>query len=109
MHALSVKHLSKSFGTIKVLDDVSIFVSKNEFVSIIGPSGSGKSTLFHILTGIDDSFAGEIFIENEKIINRRGKFGYMPQDVSLFPWRTVLENIMLGPEILEISKKNAKE
>ena len=109
MHALSVKHLSKSFGTLKVLDDVSIFVSKNEFVSIIGPSGSGKSTLFHILTGIDDSFAGEIFIENEKIINRRGKFGYMPQDVSLFPWRTVLENIMLGPEILERSKKNAKE
>jgi ABC-type nitrate/sulfonate/bicarbonate transport system ATPase subunit len=109
MQAFSIKHLSKSFGTLNVLQDISLHVANHEFVSIIGPSGSGKSTLFHILAGIEDSFAGEIFIEQKSTINRRGKFGYMPQDVSLFPWKTVMENIMLGPVISGLQKKSAQK
>jgi ABC-type nitrate/sulfonate/bicarbonate transport system ATPase subunit len=105
----SVKHLSKSFGTLQVLKDISLSVNNHEFVSIIGPSGSGKSTLFHILSGIDEPTSGEIIIEKKNIFDRRGKFGYMPQDASLFPWKTVLENVMLGDIILGKSQKQAKE
>jgi ABC-type nitrate/sulfonate/bicarbonate transport system ATPase subunit len=106
---LSVKNLSKSFGALQVLKDISLSVNKHEFVSIIGPSGSGKSTLFHILSGIDEQTSGEIIVEKKNISDRRGKFGYMPQDASLFPWKTVLENVMLGDIILGKSQKKAKE
>ncbi len=106
---LSIKHLSKSFGVLKVLDDISLKVNSHEFVSIIGPSGSGKSTLFHILAGIEESVLGEIVIEQKRASKRRGKFGYMPQDVSLFPWKTVLENIMLGLVISGTSKEIARK
>lgn len=110
MHAaLSINHLSKSFDTLNVLHNISLHVVNHEFVSIIGPSGSGKSTLFHILAGIEESFSGDIIIDQKDRKERRGKFGYMPQDVSLFPWKTVLENIMLGPVISGASKKTARE
>src|SRR5258708_4404708 len=107
--ALFVKRLSKSFGTLKVLEDISLHVNEHEFVSLIGPSGSGKSTLFHILAGVEEQYSGEVFVNNKHVKNRRGKFGYMPQDVSLFPWKTVLENVMLGPVISRTTKKIAQE
>ncbi len=107
--SLSIKHLSKSFDTLKVLDDISLYVENHEFVSIIGPSGSGKSTLFHSIAGVEEFDSGEVFVKNKKTKMLSGKFGYMPQDASLFPWKTVLENIMLGQEILGKSKSNAKE
>jgi NitT/TauT family transport system ATP-binding protein len=107
--ALSIKHLSKSFGPLKILHDISLTVGHHEFVSIIGPSGSGKSTLFHILAGVEESFSGEILYEQDALKVRSGKFGYMPQDVSLFPWKTVLENIMLGPVISGTAKKTAQK
>ena len=106
---LSVKHLSKSFGTLDVLKDISLSVKPHEFVSIIGPSGCGKSTLFHILSGIEEASFGEILLDKKNVKDRRGKFGYMPQDVSLLPWKTVLENVMLGPIVLGKSKRSAKE
>ena len=109
MHtALSIKGLSKSFGNLEVLHNISLHVADHEFVSVIGPSGSGKSTLFHILAGIEQSVSEEIFIQGEKVNDRRGKFGYMPQDVSLFPWKTVLDNTMLGPGISGTSKSVAQ-
>lgn len=110
MHsALSIKHLSKSFGMLPVLQNISLHVANHEFVSIIGPSGSGKSTLFYILAGIENQVSGEILLKQKDSKNRRGKFGYMPQDVSLFPWKTVLENIMLGLIISGTAKKIALE
>ncbi len=106
---LSLIDLSKSFGTLKVLNDISLMVKNHEFVSIIGPSGSGKSTLFHILAGIEKQTSGEIFLNQKKVRELRGKFGYMPQEASLLPWKTVMENIMLGPVILGESRKTAQE
>lgn len=94
---LTLKHLSKSFGELAVLDELSLSVNNNEFVSIIGPSGCGKSTLFHILSGIEQQTKGEILLKDKKITNRKGTFGYMPQDASLLPWKTVVQNIMIGP------------
>src|SRR5882672_4869462 len=108
-HTLSINHLSKSFGALTVFDDISLGVKNHEFVSIIGPSGCGKSTLFHILSGIENATSGEIVLEQKKIKDRKGKFGYMPQEASLLPWKTVLENVMLGPLLSGTAKKFAKE
>lgn len=106
---LSIKQVSKSFGTLNVFRDISLHVNNHEFVSIIGPSGCGKSTLFHILSGIDEASSGEISLGQKLVKKRRGKFGYMPQDASLLPWKTVVENVMLGDIIQGKSKQLAKE
>lgn len=114
MHpSLTIKNVSKSFGNLPVLNNLSLTVNNNEFVSIIGPSGCGKSTLFHILSGIEQQTRGDIILNNEKITNRKGTFGYMPQDASLLPWKTVIQNIMIGPilkgEQNDIAKKQARD
>ena len=105
---LSIKHLSKAFTNLEVLKDISLSVKNHEFVSIIGPSGCGKSTLFHIISGIDGATSGEIILDQKIVKDRRGKFGYMPQDASLLSWKTVLENVMLGDTILGKEKKTGK-
>lgn len=101
---LTVTNLEKSFhtreGEIKALDSVSFDVNDKEFISIIGPSGCGKSTILSILAGLEEKSNGEISFSKDYTI------GYMLQNDSLFEWRTVLENCLLG---LEITKKLTKE
>lgn len=110
---LSVINLGKTFSykqtTLEVISDISLTVKNHEFVSIIGPSGSGKSTIFNILAGVDQQTSGEIILDDKKVLDRRGKFGYMPQDATLLPWKTVLENVMLGLIILGKSEKQVRE
>ena len=101
---LTVTNLEKSFhtreGEIKALDSISFDVSDKEFISIVGPSGCGKSTILSILAGLEEKSNGEISFSKDYTI------GYMLQNDSLFEWRTVLENCLLG---LEVTKKLTKE
>jgi ABC-type nitrate/sulfonate/bicarbonate transport system ATPase subunit len=96
---LSVKDVSKSFGLNEVIKEMDFSIKKNEFVSIIGPSGSGKSTIFNLIGGILSPDNGLITLGNEVINGKRGFISYMPQTPSLFPWRTVLDNVLLGQEL----------
>lgn len=96
---LSIQGIRKSFDEKFVLGDVSFEVLDGEFVSLIGPSGSGKSTLFGIIGGLLEPEAGEITIDGASIVNERGHISYMPQQDALFPWRTILENVVLGQEL----------
>lgn len=99
MSNLVLNGVFKSFGKNEVLKDMSFSVEKNEFVSIIGPSGSGKSTIFHLIGGLLKPDQGDILLEMEKINGNRGFISYMPQSASLFPWRTILDNVLLGQEL----------
>ncbi|MDE2589405.1 MAG: ABC transporter ATP-binding protein [Patescibacteria group bacterium] len=92
-----------------VLDTVSFHVNKGEFVSIIGPSGCGKSTLFHLISGIESQTTGDISFAGEKIRERKGKVGYMFQNSLLLPWRTVLNNLLLGTDIRHIPRTLARK
>jgi ABC-type nitrate/sulfonate/bicarbonate transport system ATPase subunit len=96
---LEIKGVSKRFGEKMVLKDIGFSIEKDEFVSIIGPSGSGKSTLFHLIGGLLTPDIGEIVLDNERINGRRGYISYMPQTASLLPWRTILNNVLLGQEL----------
>jgi ABC-type nitrate/sulfonate/bicarbonate transport system ATPase subunit len=78
-----------------LVDKVSFEVETGTAVSLLGPSGCGKSTLFYLLAGLYAPIAGKIQLENKEL-KKRGMVGYMPQDSSLFPWKTVRENIVLG-------------
>jgi ABC-type nitrate/sulfonate/bicarbonate transport system ATPase subunit len=99
MSHLVMNAVSKSFGQNKVLNEMNFSIQKDEFVSIIGPSGSGKSTIFHLIGGILSPDKGNIILQDEVINGNRGHISYMPQTPSLFPWRTILENVVLGQEL----------
>lgn len=99
MSALMIEGLSKSFSSIEVIRNLNLSVQTGEFVSILGPSGSGKSTLFHLIGGLISPDKGKICIEDQVVNGQRGSISYMPQQPSLLPWRTVLENVLLGQEL----------
>lgn len=107
---LIIKDIKKSFDEKLVLDGLSFDVKDGEFVSLIGPSGSGKSTLFSLIGGLLAPEAGEIILGEESIVNKSGHISYMPQQHSLFPWRTILANVVLGQELVgEVDEERAKE
>ncbi|WP_225999960.1 ABC transporter ATP-binding protein [Paenibacillus sp. BJ-4] len=100
--ALEVDGISLAFrekrSSLPVLQDVSLTVKPGEFVSLIGPSGSGKSTLFHIIGGLLKPQQGRIRMHGQEVTGERGHISYMPQQPALFPWRTTLDNVLLGQE-----------
>ncbi|MBU9709633.1 ABC transporter ATP-binding protein [Paenibacillus sp. AK121] len=100
--ALELDEISLAFrekrSSLPVLQDVSLTVKPGEFVSLIGPSGSGKSTLFHIIGGLLKPQQGRIRMHGRDMTGERGHISYMPQQPALFPWRTTLDNILLGQE-----------
>jgi ABC-type nitrate/sulfonate/bicarbonate transport system ATPase subunit len=99
MSHLTIQNIHKSFGEKEVLRDTNLKISSGEFISILGPSGSGKSTLFHLIGGLISPTKGSIFLDKQDITGQRGFISYMPQHHSLFPWRTVLQNVLIGQEL----------
>ncbi|MGI8314738.1 ABC transporter ATP-binding protein [Halobacillus mangrovi] len=110
MSKLMIEELFKSFDRQSVIQNLSLQVEEGEFVSILGPSGSGKSTLFHLIGGLFQPDHGKIFLDGEEITGKKGFISYMPQSPALFPWRTLLNNVVLGGEIKgETNRKAALE
>ncbi len=110
MMSLSIKQIRKSYQQKQVLGNITFTMNQGEFVSLIGPSGSGKSTLFGIIGGMIDPDSGDVLMAGKSILNKTGHISYMPQQDSLFPWRTVLDNVLLGRELQgEVNRKRAIE
>ena len=109
---LQVESLCKSFTVEgrreQVLDGVDLAVQPGEFISIIGPSGCGKSTLLNIVAGLDQPDSGSVAPDGDKDAPRLGHIGYMQQKDLLLPWRTVLDNAILGLELQGIPRSEAR-
>jgi NitT/TauT family transport system ATP-binding protein len=101
--ALQVSSLTKKFetprGIVTALEDVSFSVHKRELLSVIGPSGCGKSTLVRILAGLESPTSGELRVYDEPVSGPGPDRGMVFQGYTLFPWRTVKENVMFGPQM----------
>lgn len=82
-------------GETMALNHISFQINKGEFVAIVGPSGCGKSTLLSLIAGLTSPASGEILLQGKE----RNQIGYMLQQDHLFEWRTIMKNILLGPEI----------
>lgn len=112
---LVVADIKKSFPaaggrdeTVDVLGGVSLQVSGGEFVAILGPSGSGKTTLFRLIGGLLQADSGAVYLNGENIAGQRGRIGFMPQQPSLLPWRTVLDNVLVTAEVAGIPRAQAE-
>lgn len=94
------KHFLAGHGeTIQAVNDVSLDVVENEFICIVGPSGCGKSTFLRMAAGLESLSRGEILYRNQPVRAPRREIGMVFQEYSLLPWRTVRDNVSLGPEI----------
>ncbi|MGG7618604.1 ABC transporter ATP-binding protein [Bacillus coreaensis] len=99
MELLELQNVSFSYRNKKILDDLTLFIKHGEFVTILGPSGSGKSTIFQLIGGLQTPQSGSIILEGNDITGNRGHISYMPQTPSLLPWRTIIQNVVLGQEL----------
>ncbi len=112
MSRLAVKNLTQTFDQkdtpLRVLDGLNLSVDDGQFAALLGPSGCGKSTLFNIISGLVTPDTGEIYLNGERIYGNTGDFAYMQQKDLLLPWRTVIRNVLVGPEIHDEPLDSAK-
>jgi NitT/TauT family transport system ATP-binding protein len=106
---LLIDHLSKEFvknsdEPVEALVDISVEVMDGEFICILGPSGCGKTTLLRIIAGLDHPTSGTVRIDGTVIDRPNRKLGMIFQDYSLYPWRTVNENIAFGLELQGVAE-----
>ncbi len=104
---LETKKIKKTFINLKTLEDISIKLYKNQFVTILGPSGCGKSTLFDIIAGLEKPDIGEVIIDGKLYNGKTGRVSYMHQKDLLFPWSTVMGNLAIPLIIKGYNKKKA--
>lgn len=106
---VKVNHLTKAFGDLLVLDDISFEIKKGEFLCIVGPTGCGKTTFLNSLTKIYDITAGEILVNGEPVDRRKHNLAYVLQEYSTMPWLNVEENVKFGLNIKGIPTDEANQ
>lgn len=106
---VNVTNLTKKFGDLLVLDNISFNVMKGEFLCIVGPTGCGKTTFLNSLTKLYDITAGDILIDNEPVDLRKHNIAYIFQEYSTMPWLKVEDNIKYGLKVKKLSKKEIQK
>ncbi len=115
---LSAKDLTKNYGSLTVVNNVSVEVGKSEIVSIVGPSGAGKSTLLHLLGGLDKPDSGSVLIDNTDMLKlppkkqaqfRNTHIGFVFQFHHLLPEFSAVENVCIPLWIKGLGKKEAAD
>lgn len=104
-----VTNLTKKFGDLLVLDDISFDVKEGEFLCIVGPTGCGKTTFLNSLTKLYDITAGEILVNGEPVDLKKHNIAYIFQEYSTFPWLKVEENIRYGLKIKDMPEAEIKK
>lgn len=106
---VKVDHLTKKFGSLLVLDDISFDVKKGEFLCVVGPTGCGKTTFLNSLTHLYEATSGSILINNEPVDLKKHNIAYIFQEYSTMPWLTVEQNIRFGLETKKLPEAEIRE
>ena len=105
---IRVEHVTKEFTvngkTLKAVDDISLDIKNTEFICIVGPSGCGKSTLLRMIAGLEPVTSGEIWMGDRKVTAPSPEIGFVFQEYTLFPWRTVEKNVEFGLELKKLPR-----
>jgi NitT/TauT family transport system ATP-binding protein len=109
MGGLVIHNLTRTFPrengtTLTAIENLSLTVHDKEFVCVLGPSGCGKTTLLRMIAGLDTASSGEILLDGERITGPNPKVGIVFQEYSLFPWRSVIDNIAFGLEMRGLAR-----
>jgi ABC-type nitrate/sulfonate/bicarbonate transport system ATPase subunit len=95
-------------GAFRAIDDVDLTVADGEFVSIVGRSGCGKTTLFNVIAGLARPTDGHVRVNGELVDGVAGHAGYMLQRDHLFPWRRMLDNVVVGRDVLGFDRAESR-
>ncbi len=95
-------------GTMIALNGVTLDIMENEFVCVVGPSGCGKSTLLNIIAGLHEATSGTVYLDGKPIKGTGVERGVVFQQYALFPWQTVIQNVMFGPMMKRMPKEECK-
>ena len=101
--------VSKGFGDLAVLDDISLSLREGEVLTLLGPSGCGKSTLMHLIAGLEKPDGGEIRVAGERINGEPGRVSYMHQKDLLLPWKRVMDNVIVPLRLKGVPRSRARE
>ena len=96
-------------GRMVALNGVSLDIRENEFICVVGPSGCGKSTLLNIIAGLLDATSGSVYVDGKKVEGTGTERGVVFQQYALFPWLTVIKNVMFGLKLKGMSDEEARE
>jgi NitT/TauT family transport system ATP-binding protein len=103
---IKIDHVTKEYqaksGSMAAINDISLDVTDNEFLCLVGPSGCGKSTLLRMIAGLEPISRGQVLIDGKPIVGTSPKVGFVFQEYTLFPWRTVQKNVEFGLEIKNV-------
>lgn len=107
MSGIAIKNVSKAYGAVQVLDDISLSIASNEFIAFLGPSGCGKSTLLRMIAGLEEVDAGEIHIGDRRVDTlppgARG-VAMVFQHYALYPHMTIADNMAFGLRNIGVAK-----
>ena len=111
--ALSIRDVGMTYGAgagaVEALQGISLDIAPGEFVAVVGPSGCGKSTLLRLVTGLRRPSRGGILLQGQKVEGPRNDVGIVFQSPVLFPWRSVLDNVLLPIEVLKLPKARYRD
>lgn len=111
--AIEIRSLNKNFPregkTAEVLVDIDLTIRDGDFISLLGPSGCGKSTLLNVIAGLEKPSKGEVLVNGHSVLRPGSDRVMVFQESALFPWLSVLDNVMFGLKIKGISTKQAQE
>lgn len=107
-----IDHVEKIYDTRKgrmvALSGIDLDIMENEFICVVGPSGCGKSTLLNIIAGLLPSTSGAVYVDDKKVEGTGTERGVVFQQYALFPWLTVLKNVMFGLKLKGMNTEDAK-
>ena len=110
--AVSLRNIAVSFGLgasrFDAVTEVDLDVGAHEFVAIVGPTGCGKSTLLNVTAGLQVPVAGSVEVFGRPLRGLNGEAGYLFQQESLMPWKTVIENVAIGLEVAGVATSEAR-
>ena len=106
---IHVENLTKKFGDLLVLDNISFDIQKGDFICVVGPTGCGKTTFLNLLSCLIEPTSGKLLIDGEPADPKKHDIAFVFQEPSSFPWLNVEENIEIGMKIKKVPEKERKE
>ena len=107
MGTIAFENVSKTFSgqtEVRALEAINLAIGEGEFVALLGPSGCGKSTLLNLLAGFENTSEGTLLFDGKSVTRPGPDRGVVFQEAALFPWLTVWQNVIFGPQVQGVSR-----